>query len=104
ARALLFASELSESFGMVLIEAMASGLAIAGTDAGATREIVEPVRSDLFAPPADAHAFAASLKLLSDDELVDRAGAAARQRYEQPFPPAVTLPLLEQAYAVACSR
>jgi glycosyltransferase involved in cell wall biosynthesis len=104
ARALLFPSEWPEPFGMVLIEAMASGLAIAGTESGATRDIVQPVRADLFAPPADTRGFAAAMKLLSDDDLVDRAGEAARRRYEQAFTPAVNLPLLEQAYAVARSR
>jgi glycosyltransferase involved in cell wall biosynthesis len=104
ARALIFTSELPETFGMVVIEAMASGLAIAGTDPGATRELVQPVRPDLFALPADTRGFAAALQLLSDDDLVDRAGAAARRRYEQAFTPAVNLPLLEQAYAVARSR
>jgi glycosyltransferase involved in cell wall biosynthesis len=104
ARALLFTSELPETFGMVLIEAMASGLAIAGTDPGTSHELVQPVRSDLFAPPADTSGLAAALELLSDDDLVDRAGEAARRRYEQTFTPAVNLPLLEEAYAVACSR
>jgi len=102
ARALVFPSEWPEPFGMVLLEAMASGLAIVGTEAGATRELVH--RADLFVPPADTRALAAVLALLSDDDLVDRAGQAARERYEQAFTPAVNLPLLEQAYAVACSR
>ena len=47
----------TDTFGNVLLEAMASGLAVVGADVGPTRELVGDDRGWL-APPSDARAFA----------------------------------------------
>ena len=59
ADAFLFASE-TDTFGQVILEAQASGLAVLAVDAGGPRELIEDGRSGLLAPP-DADALASAL-------------------------------------------
>jgi len=56
----------TDTFGNVLLEAMASGLPVVGADVGPTREQLAPDRGWLVAP-GDAAAFAESLIALVDD-------------------------------------
>ncbi|WP_199899874.1 glycosyltransferase [Asaia prunellae] len=68
-----------EPFGLVAIEAMASGLPVAAFDQGAAREIIGE-DAGCFAPPYDEAALAnAALRALEIDRLVPR------QRVEQCF-------------------
>ena len=59
ADAFLFASE-TDTFGQVILEAQASGLAVLAVDAGGPRELIEDGRTGLLAPP-DPEALAAAL-------------------------------------------
>jgi glycosyltransferase involved in cell wall biosynthesis len=70
-----------EAFGMVLVEAMASGLpCIAGRIPGVTDEIVQDGESGLLVEPRDVAGLAEALgRLLGDLELARRLGAAARR-------------------------
>jgi glycogen synthase len=70
-----------EPFGMVVLEGMLHGLAIAASDVGGPAEILEHGRTGLLFPPRDARALADSaLRLASDPPLCRRiASAAARQ-------------------------
>lgn len=98
ARALVFPSVWYEPFGMVLIEAMACGLPIVGSDVGAVPDIVQPKVCGSLVEPGNADLLADAITLLNDDEFVDQAGSRARERYEAEFTPAANLAMLESAY------
>lgn len=57
-----------ESFGLVLIEAMASGLACISTNAGGPPEILDYGRAGLLIDPRSAEALKAAILQLVDDE------------------------------------
>jgi glycosyltransferase involved in cell wall biosynthesis len=74
---------LSETFGNVTLEAMASGLAVVAFDYGAAREHLEHGRSGAAVAPGDADAFvAATLRFGHDDALRRRCASAARHQVE----------------------
>jgi glycosyltransferase involved in cell wall biosynthesis len=89
-----------EAFGMVLIEAMASGLpCIASRLAGVTDEIVRDGETGLLVEPHDVPALAAALKrLLGDRRLADRLGAAARRDVEARYAIEITAGRMLEAY------
>lgn len=71
---------LTETFGNVVLEAMASGLAVAAFDYAAARAHVEPGLSGLLAPFGDADAFvAAATALAGDADALEAMGQAARR-------------------------
>jgi glycosyltransferase involved in cell wall biosynthesis len=77
----------AETYGMVVIEALARGLPVVATDVGGVTEALghgeNGTRPGLLVPPGDAAAFGAALRSwLSDAELRVRLRAAARQRRE----------------------
>jgi glycosyltransferase involved in cell wall biosynthesis len=78
----LFPTERAESFGIVLAEAMACGVPVIATDAGAVREVMgRPGVTGLLIPPGDVDALANAMgTLLGDDGLRQRLGQAARAR------------------------
>jgi glycosyltransferase involved in cell wall biosynthesis len=98
ARALVFPSEWYEPFGMVLLEAMAIGLPVVGSDIAAVKEIIEPYDARQLVAPADPAQLAGALDLLEDDAFTDAAGAAARARYLAAFTPEHNLGLLTEIY------
>jgi glycosyltransferase involved in cell wall biosynthesis len=65
----------TDTFGNVLLEAMASGLPVVGAAVGPTRELLGATRGVTF-PPGDASAFAARLRELADDPVRRTALAA----------------------------
>ncbi|MGH3002054.1 MAG: glycosyltransferase family 4 protein [Gaiellaceae bacterium] len=71
-----------ESFGLVLAEAMASGVPVVASDVGGYRDLVGADCGRLV-PPRDPVALSAALReLLEDSSLRARLGAAARARAE----------------------
>lgn len=75
-----------ESYGMVNIEAMASGKPVVSTNQGGPAETVVHGETGFLIPPADAEALAkAVIELLRDSEMRQRMGAAGRKRVEQMF-------------------
>jgi glycosyltransferase involved in cell wall biosynthesis len=96
ARALVMPSELYETFGMVLVEAMSAGLpVIVNTVAGAA-SIVEPPPA-LLVPPRNPAALGAALLAL-DDVLADDVGARNRRRFEAHYSESVGVAALETLY------
>jgi glycosyltransferase involved in cell wall biosynthesis len=74
---------MTETFGNVTLEAMASGLGIVAYDYAAAREVLRHGASALLAPFGDAAAFLAHAETLArDPELARSLGAAARKRAE----------------------
>ena len=101
ARAFVFPSEWYEPFGMVLLEAMSAGLPVIGTTASDAPRITG-TPTELVAPGGDERSLAECLHRL-DDQLVDAAGRAARQRFEAEYSEARGLAALEQLYDAVIS-
>jgi glycosyltransferase involved in cell wall biosynthesis len=75
-----------ESFGLVLAEAMACGLPVVATTAGAIPEVVEDGVTGILVPPDDAEALAdAVVSLLSDRPRMQAMGAAGAKRVRERF-------------------
>ena len=77
----------SEAFGIVQIEAMAAGKPVVNTslDSGVPFVSLDGV-TGITVPPADSASLAGALqKLLEDEDLRRRYGAAARQRAQDTF-------------------
>lgn len=71
-------ASLTETFGNVVTEALASGLAVCAFDYAAAHEFIQPEVSGLLVPLADETAFIAStVRLASDPVLITRLRAAA---------------------------
>ncbi|MGI5376049.1 glycosyltransferase family 4 protein [Streptomyces sp. CA-251387] len=71
----------AECHPMTLIEAMACGTPVVGSDVGGIPYVMTPGVTGLLVPPGDADALAATCRrLLYDGALADRLGAAGRRR------------------------
>ena len=76
---------LYEGFGFPAAEAMSCGLPVISTTAGALKEVVD-AESGILVPPGDHQAIAEAVKrLMNDDALRQRMGAAGRARVERLF-------------------
>ena len=72
---------LQEGFGIVFLEAMASGLPVVAFHVAAVPEVVPPDRAGLLVPSDEPDALAAALvRLLEDRSLRARMGAVGRER------------------------
>ncbi len=72
---------LTETYGNVVTEAMASGLAVVAFDCAAAAELIQPGTNGVTAPPGVSCAFVdAAAAVAADRELIARLGANARQR------------------------
>ncbi len=72
-----------ESFGIVLLEAMAAGTPIVASDIGGFADVLEDGEEGLLVPPRDADALAATAgRLLSDAALREQMGGAGTLRAE----------------------
>lgn len=70
-----------EGFGIVYLEALAAGLPVVASTAGAAGEIVHDDVEGYLVPPEDPAATAAAIRKLFDPERRRRLGQAARVRY-----------------------
>lgn len=69
----------TETFGTVVLEAMACGLPVVSADAPSARALLGPGHTGLLCPPTDAQAYADAVgALAADPERRRRMGAAAR--------------------------
>ncbi|EWH02809.1 glycosyl transferase family 1 [Halomonas sp. BC04] len=75
----------NEAFGLTVIEAMAAGKAVIGSDSGAIPELLDTSTGRL-AGPADATAWSEALAELTGDEVLrQRLGKAACERVQEGF-------------------
>ena len=83
---LVVASSAPEPFGLVLLEAMATGKPVVATDHGGPKEICVDGETALLVPPQDPQRMAeAILELLRNRERAREMGAAGRRRVEKLF-------------------
>lgn len=95
---LLLPSE-TESFGLVALEAMASGVPVVASRVGGLPEVVEHGLTGYLEPVGDVDAMAEdSLRILSDCEARKRFGEAARERAVRLFDWRIVVPRYEEIY------
>jgi glycosyltransferase involved in cell wall biosynthesis len=79
-------SSATEGSPNAVLESMAAGLAVAGTNIEGIRSALGPTGSQLLAPPRDEAALAAAiLKLANDTDLRNSIGAANRERVKAQY-------------------
>lgn len=92
-------SLLPESFGLVILEAMAAGRPVVASDLGGPREVVVHEETGLLVPAGDARALAEAIdRILSDPLLALRFGGAAARRARTLFPTEATARRFEAIY------
>ncbi len=101
---LLLPSE-TESFGLVALEAMASGVPVVASDVGGLPEVVEHGVTGFLAPVGDVDAMAGyCLRLLEDCGENSRYGQAARRRAAEHFDYRAIIPRYESIYERLLTR
>ncbi|HEY7213157.1 MAG TPA: glycosyltransferase, partial [Thermoanaerobaculia bacterium] len=76
----------SESFGLAALEAMSCEVPVIASDAGGLPEVVVHGETGFLCPVGDVDAMAAAaLRLLTDEDLRRRFGAASRRRAVEEF-------------------
>jgi L-malate glycosyltransferase len=97
-------SSISEGVPLAVLEAMASGLAVAATRVGGVPDIVSDGVTGLLTPPRDPAALAAALmRLHGDDTLTSAMGARGRRRVEEAFDVRRMVAAYEQLYVESAS-
>ena len=87
------------SAGGVVIEAMASGLPVIGTDLGSASETIDNGVTGMLLPQNDIHAVSeAIVHLLDDRQMRDEMGKAGRKRVEKLFDIRKNIKLVEAVY------
>ncbi len=105
ADAFVLTTEPPESFGIVLIEAMACGLAAIATDYPGVRAVVDDGETGIVVPPGDPAAVAAAMeRLAGDTEARRRMGAAGRVKAEREWAWPALLDRMDTAYAEAIAE
>lgn len=95
---LIFPSLWDEPFGIALLEAMSSGLAVVATATGGSAEIIDDGENALVFPRGDAQACANQVQRLSNDFILfQRLVRAARRKVEEKFRFETTLDRIEDS-------
>ncbi|HEX4082012.1 MAG TPA: glycosyltransferase, partial [Acidimicrobiales bacterium] len=102
ARAAVAPSEWPEPFGLVVPEAMATGVAPIATAHGSFVDMIADGVDGLLYPPGDATALARIFDVVEDDPVsLDQLGQEARRTYERRFHPTKNIAELETIYRYA---
>lgn len=102
---LLLLPSSKESFGLVALEAMSSGVPVIASNGGGIPEVVEEGVTGYLSDIGDTNAMAASaIKLLSDKDLWQRFSVTARERSINVFGEDRVLPLYQKTYEAALER
>jgi len=100
---LLLPSE-TESFGLVALEAMASGVPVVASDVGGLPEVVEHGKTGFLAPVGDVDGMAGyCVQLLKDDEVLKRFARSAKKRAAL-FDYRTVVPQYEAVYEKALAK
>lgn len=79
-------SRWDEAFGITVIEAMAAGLPVIGTNTGAIAELVQTGVTGVLVQKEDPRGIADAMRsLYADEDLMDRYGSRGRERAEEHF-------------------
>jgi len=90
----------TESFGLVALEAMASGVPVVASRVAGIPEVIEHGVSGLLAPVGDVDEMSRlALKLLTNDDIHARIGSAARRRATTHFDYRDIVPQYESVYS-----
>jgi glycosyltransferase involved in cell wall biosynthesis len=102
ARAVLLPSAWEETFGLVVVEAMAAGTPPVATAHGSFPELITPDSDGLlFAPDEPAALGRAIASADASPERFEKLGARARATYEERFDPEISIDRLLQIYQYA---
>jgi len=102
ARAVVVPSEWLETFGLVVVEAMAAGVAVIAPAHASFPELVTDTVDGALYPPGDAAALAAVLgQVQCQPGYFEALGTSGRATYETRFRPDVNLAKLEEIYRFA---
>jgi glycosyltransferase involved in cell wall biosynthesis len=104
ARALVLPSVWYEGQPMAVLEALAAGLPVLGSDLGGVPELLAPLGREWLAAPGEVASWAAALRALEHRERIEVASARARGLYERSFSTATAARALEGVYERARSR
>jgi glycosyltransferase involved in cell wall biosynthesis len=95
----------TESFGLAIVEAMATGTAVVATATGGAREIVRPDETGLLVPIGDVQSLADAVSdLLQDEARRIRIGTAAQQQVETQFSLERMIDETEQIYRAEIAK
>jgi glycosyltransferase involved in cell wall biosynthesis len=95
----------AESFGRIVVEAMAAGLPAIGVRGGGVAEIIEQGATGLLAEPGNSADLAAAIEQLAKDPARRSVlGAAGRRRAEQHFSMAACAAGVLRVYESAMKR
>ena len=104
ADAFVLTTEPPESFGIVLIEAMACGLPVIATDYPGVRAVVDD-QTGIVVPPGDPAPVAVAIERLAGDaEARKRMGAAGRAKAEREWAWPALLDRMDAAYTEAVAE
>jgi glycosyltransferase involved in cell wall biosynthesis len=92
----------SEAFGLVILEALSSGVPVVASNLPGVRKVVSNGEDGFLVPPGDVNELREKINLLlNDDKLNDRLGKAGRSKVIEKYSwPAITRLLLTNIYRI----